>query len=139
MDVEFKISDKLSIKLGDRVTGKRTGQLVPSTIVGCIPASIYVAINGDNASYLKRNKLYPNWMEDVVVYCRFDEPTKNITYEEFSWQFDIEWENMCASNNWLIKAYEENNNIKNIIKQDKWESIVEVLMVAYPIEDIEVI
>lgn len=70
------------MKIGDRVTSKKTGLPMTGTIVGVLMAPFYKSIAkiGDNSPW---NILYPDWLTSEVYYVQFDSPQKGVSFEEF--------------------------------------------------------
>lgn len=126
----------ISLQLGDRVYGKKTGNLVPSTVVGIIPANLYTE-GSKQVFYNLWDMLYPNWREGLIVLCKFDEPTRNMTLQEFQTQVmelpessEVPFVNELINNQSLYSKYVKFMYEREV--QPKWH-------VAYPYDDIEVV
>ena len=72
-------------KLGDQVVSKKTGYPGAGEVCGIVKAGLYVASTGNKPidSFCCWNDLYPDWPEKPIVYVRFEETRRTVTFEEF--------------------------------------------------------
>jgi len=129
--VSFDGLDK--IKIGDRIVGKKTGLLIPSTIVGFIPPSY-------RPEYHQRSRwdeLYPDWRSKYVVLCEFDQPTKPIRLDEL---IECEFLPLPESSDCpFIQRMISDKVLFNEYADFQYRKITLVKRVCYPIDDIEIV
>lgn len=108
-------------KLGDQVTSKRTGYPGVGEVCGIVRAGLYHASAGNRPleDYRCWNDLYPDWYEKPIVYVRFEEVRRTVTFEEF-----------CK---YLPDDRYNDYDLKTIYAL----KIPQTNIIAYPIEDLE--
>lgn len=76
------------MKIGDRVTSKKTGLPMTGTIVGILKGVFYRALAKvqDSSPWYD---LYPEWLDSEVYYVNFDTPQKSCSFEEFVQQSEL--------------------------------------------------
>lgn len=122
------------VKIGDRIVGKKTGQMIPSTVFGIITADFYMSRMSKVNDFSKWDELYPDWKDNVVVLAMFDEPQKNISVQE-TWEF-------MRENSKIFQMLEEEKTsykILNEIVMERWNNYPSVDSVAYPIDDVDIL
>ncbi len=118
------------IKIGDRVCGKRTGELTPATVIGIAPPGLLRIAESDYALW---NEYYPEWPNQLIVLGMFDEPHKALSLSDVRKNVEIGIKDTPWKDD-LIKY----NIIEKII-QHQYDNSKETVIVCYPIEDVEVI
>ena len=74
----------MKFELGDKVVSKKTGYPGSGEVCGVVYAAMYVATTKKELKDFECwNDLYPDWHEKHIVYVRFDEPRRTVTFEEF--------------------------------------------------------
>lgn len=68
--------------LGDRVSGNKTGYMIPSNVVGIISSDFYIEKMNGNHPMTLWEELYPDYKDKPVYICKFDSPSKTFTFEE---------------------------------------------------------
>jgi hypothetical protein len=114
----------LGFKIGDRVKGRETGYDNPATIVGLIPAVMTPTINQNMGRW---NSLYPDWKEGMLAYCRFDEPVRSLTFEEFKTQLPHDR---------VYQLIDGNQELLQALYEYQFKP---VLHASYPIQDLEIL
>lgn len=123
------IDSVIDIKLGDRVIGKKTGTLTPSTVIGIMTYSLYknCMMQDDGSTW---DRLYPNWRDGLVIVGLFDEPTCNISFQEFK-------DNIDLSHHFYEKL--KKASLLNEYILLSYSKYPKVRAVSYPYEDVSVL
>lgn len=119
------------LQLGDRIIGKKTGTLTPSTIIGFAPAKIIPSDSKDNW-----NRLYPDWTDKMIVFSEFDEPTRNCTIEEFKLGYPLPPEEETDSH-FVLRLCRDKNVYNEYIEFLYDKMVPTCKIVSYPIDDVE--
>lgn len=123
----------MDIKIGDRIVGKKTGTLTPSTVVGALPAKyspLYKEIS------CRWDELYPDWRNKNIIYSEFDEPTPPLTLEEYSTNFQLP----DSSNIAFIERLRQDKGLwLDYIKFNYLKNVPLTIKIYYPIDDVDLI
>lgn len=127
MSEEIFVSPE-ELKVGQRIVGKRTGNLVPSTIIGFGPCGMVpLLVPKDNDRW---EQLYPNYKEKYTVFCKFDEPVKTMSFQDAK-----ENAEHFAKSAPFKMTEEQIIDLANFYLDETPET----LYVQYPIDDVEIL
>lgn len=127
---------EMTIKIGDRIVGRQTGTLTPSTVIGIMTHDFYMGSVGRNTNPARWFDLYPDWEEKNIIISMFDEPQYCLTFEELEISLN---NNENSFINTLRKKVTLNREMEIAIIQAELDSMPKSLIVAYPIDDVDVI
>lgn len=122
------------IEIGDRVVGKSTGTLTPSTVIAKMVAPYYIGVFNKDVQ-TRWDDLYPLWKEGNVYITKFDEPVKNCTYAEFK----IGFEPLMESESFFSNLKSSNSEVYEDFLKYRYDIQPSVYTVAYPEEDLEIL
>lgn len=139
-------------QIGDRIVGKKTGSLTPSTVYGVLNARLFKNVFTNPSVFYDWEAWsgkYPDWQDKNVYICGFDEPTKPMTLHEFidsetsyiekMLELKASGENIKISD-FMLKLYTSKDNLWREFLKDQYNMKVrETYLVAYPEDDIELI
>lgn len=121
------------LKIGDRIYGKQTGTLTPATVVGWLPPGWHPL----GSTYSRWDDLYPDWKEKYMIFAEYDEPTPNVTFEEFR---DQTMEEIMSSTDTFVVALRENRQLLNLFLENQYQKTVRLTTkICYPIDDVQLI
>ena len=124
------------IEIGDRVVGKSTGTLTPSTVVAKMVAQYYIAVfNNQMLNECRWDALYPEWRDGIVYINKFDEPVKSCTYEEFRAGFEPKIEN----EKFFTSLKDDNKKVYEDFIRYQYYILPASAIIAYPEEDLEIL
>lgn len=112
--------------IGKRVYCKETGIGHKGTVVGFITGEAFLLnSNRPVTDFAKWNRLFPDWLNDKVIYIQLDKPRMGCTYDEFlesiSTKYDLS----------KIPEYQLKIEYNNLVKP--------ILVTACPVDGIETI
>lgn len=131
--------ESLHVKIGDRIIGKKLGNLTPSTVVAILTQDFYFnAVLKVNTEYTvpKWDEFYPDWKDKLLVVGRFDEPQCPFSYQEIC---DRIHNNPNSFLNYLKTKVELPKNIEEAILKTEYAGADKSYTNVYPIDDVEVI
>jgi hypothetical protein len=104
------------MKLGDKVTSKKTGPLAVGYVMSIMAPSYYMASCGMTGNS-RWDEVYPDWQKKMLVGVGYETPQKNLSLDEF-----------CAGYN--VQKTPEVIAIYNKIVPDR-------VFIVYPADDLE--
>ncbi len=123
------------VELGTRVVGKRTGAMVPSTVVAIMTYEAFINLLRTGSDLTKWDSLYPDWPTKQVIVTKFDEPTQNISFFEFKSMIesmdDVEFINEMRE--------DKNKKIYKKFIEYQYSMQPKAMSVAYPIDDVDIL
>lgn len=132
-------TEEYTVKINDRIVGKKIGVLVPSTVIGIVTPQFYLngvlKISMDSTLFLW-DEYYPNWKDKLVVIGSFDEPQIVYTFEEISKRYK---DNPNSFFNLLKNRVELTKKQEEEILKLEYMTVDKSWTVAYPIDDVEII
>ena len=71
------------MNIDDKVMSKKTGFPASGTVVAILKPEVWMKLeNRDTSKYTVWNNLYPDWHTKLLIIVKFNEPQKNMTFEE---------------------------------------------------------
>lgn len=131
-------SQKL-VNIGDRIVGKRTGIMMPSTVVCIMEPTLFMSsapVFQIGAQHLETwDENYEGWDKKPVVITKFDTPQKEYTKQQII-------EDLEAHPTIFTKSLLDANIPKealDIVYQTYWETSPARHYGVYPFEDVDVL
>jgi hypothetical protein len=127
----------LKMNIGDRIIGKKTGTLTPSTIVAVMTWEFYCKVFFTSPKAMEStieawSKHYPDFQSKLIVISKFDEPQKNISFDEFKTSIDSESDEFTDFVREIPIMY-------NLLLKIRYDKLPNTITVSYPEEDCEVL
>lgn len=127
------------VKIGDRIIGKKIGNLTPSTVVAILTSHFY--LNGvlritNEYTFPSWDEKYPDWKDKLIVVGLFDEPQCPFSFQEVSNRI---LDNPKSFLNVLKEKTKLTNETINVILNVEYMGAEKSHTTAYPIDDVEVI
>lgn len=114
------------MKLGDRVTSKKTGLPGIGILVGIMRSYIYVKTQ-QKKIYFTWDELYPNWKDGCVAYVEMDQPQKSVSFMEYK-------------RSTMLASLQNDTPIPSDVDlQILYKYIVPVKYLVFPLDDLELI
>jgi hypothetical protein len=123
------------MNIGDRIIGKRTGTLTPSTITGIMTWNTYFGIVGSSqkeSALEVWSKFYSDVENKLVIISEFDEPTCPISFSEYKASVDE------RTDDFTVKL-RENTELYLQLIQDRYNQFPKAKSVSYPEDDVEIL
>lgn len=125
-----------TIKLGDRVVGRKTGYMIPANVICIMTSEYYLGSNNRTADdMLIWNKYYTDWQNKAIIVVQFDEPQKHMTLEELYESLKVNTPDVLAA---VMQHGPSDAMLADILKA-YWQQLPLVTLVAYPIDDLEIL
>jgi hypothetical protein len=118
------------VKIGDRIVGKKTGTLTPSTVIAILPCYMTALYREPLRRWLD---LYPDYREKLIVVSEFDIPQKNISMEDAKVNAILYVEKFPFAKDFYDLG------LVDKIAEYFYETTELTLSVTYPIDDVEVL
>jgi hypothetical protein len=113
--------------IGDRAMSKQTGCPTVGTVKGIMEARFYHEA-GQKPLYKNWYDLYPDYLEKNVIFLRFDQPQKALSFEEFK-QYNAEQ---------ISKDYVTPEEQEQALKA-AYEVLQPTISASYPEDDLELL
>lgn len=122
--------------LGDRVSGNKTGYMIPSNVVGVISSYFYLEKMNDNQHMVLWEELYPDYKDKPVYICKFDSPSKTFTFEEMVKQIKEPLEERVNPPSTIDVFLYQLQNLEEVLRLHYKLFTPEFSFVAYPEDDL---
>lgn len=132
--------DDITVKIGDRIIGKKIGAMIPSTVIGIMSPMFYfngvLKLSLETATIPSWDEHYPDWKDKLIVVGLYDEPQCPYTFHEVSTRIK---ENPYSFLNGLKQKINLSKEVEDAILKVEYANSDKSHTVGYPIEDVEVI